>query len=172
METEITLHFQRRQQRHSKLRLSSRDTVGEEKEKKESTLSPSEAKVYSLLEKLSDSGFQFRIVVVGNGAILESTNLLGPNMKLGQSPASGANLVTFASNDSSFEFHLMIGQISQVAMVEKESPVVSGRIMRIIRFLNVDGKSICSLILADDSGASWYQGILSEYGSEWKVPSN
>jgi hypothetical protein len=156
----------------SKLLLSSQDKVGEGQ--KESTLSPSESQVYSLLKKLSDSGLEFRIVVVGNGAILETTNLLGPTMKLGQSPASGANLVTFASDDSSFEFHLMIEQISQVAMVEKESPVLSGRIMQIMRFLNEDGKSICSLILADDSrdAAAWYQGILSEYGSEWKVPLN
>ena len=108
-------------------------------------------------------------MVVGNGAILESTNLLGPTMKTSQSPASGANLVTFASADQSFEFHLMIAQVAKVAMVEKESPVKKGKIMRILRFLNGEDKSICSLILAEDSSdvaAVWFRDLMSKYGPE------
>ena len=43
-------------------------------------------------------------------------------------------------------------------MAEKESPVVSGRIIQIMLFLNHDGKSICSLILADDSSDAEVKG--------------
>lgn len=114
----------------------------------------------------------FRVIVVGSGAILESTNLLGPSMRISQFPSTGANLVTFASNDASFEFHLMVGQVNKVAMVEKESPV-TGRMMRIIRFLNGDepAKAICSLILAEDSDVAekWYQNLHAKYGPEFQI---
>lgn len=134
-------------------------------------LSVQEEQVYSLLKELSDSKLLFRIVVVGNGAILESSNLLGPTLKVSPSPATGANLATFASEDQSFELHLIIAQISKVVMIEKPSPVVEGKIMRIMRFLNNDDKSICSLILADESveAVEWYQEILSKYGPEMKI---
>jgi hypothetical protein len=136
-----------------------------------STLSLSEEKVYYLLKELHDSALKFRIVVVGSGAILESTNLLGPTMKINKSPATGANLVTFASEDQSFEFHFMIASVSKVAIVEKKSPVKEGKIMRVMRFLNGEEKSICSLILADDStnAATWYQGVISKYGPELSI---
>jgi hypothetical protein len=85
-------------------------------------LTPQEINVYELLKELSDSKLPFRIVVVGNGAILESTNTLGPTFKLGKSPKSGASIVTFASEDQSFEFHLMPAQIASAVLVEKPSP--------------------------------------------------
>ena len=143
-----------------------------------------EQNVYTMLEEVSTSNLLFRIVVVGNGAILESTNLLG-SMKLNQSPIGGANIVTFASNNQSFEFHLMIGQIDKVAFIEKDSPINKGKTMRIIRFINDESgnKSICSLILAtsavaatsaadgvddnDDTIANdWFKIMISKYGSE------
>jgi hypothetical protein len=131
-------------------------------------LSDKEELVYDLLKDLSNAKFPFRVVVVGNGAILESTNLLGPTFKVSQSPATGANLVTFASEDQSFEFHLMIAQVSKVAMIEKPSPVKEGKTMRIMRFLNAEEKSICSLILADESAdaTGWFQRTVSKYGPE------
>jgi hypothetical protein len=143
-----------------------------------------------MLKELSNSNLLFRIVVVGNGAILESTNLLrsssssSSSMKLNQSPVSGANIVTFASSsDQSFEFHLMIGQIDKVAFIEKDSPINKGRTMRIIRFINDESgnKSICSLILATSDGVDddddddddddtiandWFKIMISKYGSE------
>ncbi|KAG7360756.1 hypothetical protein IV203_035855 [Nitzschia inconspicua] len=135
---------------------------------KSPVISPQEEKVYALLTELSNSRFAFRIVVVGNGAILESTNMLGPTLKLSQSPATGANLATFASDDQSFEFHLVIAQVSKVAMVEKASPVKEGKMMRILRFLNNEEKPICSLILAEEStdAAEWYKKLLTEHGPE------
>ena len=144
-------------------------------------LTVKEKNVYTMLKELSNSNLLFRIVVVGNGAILESTNLLG-SMKLNQSPVSGANIVTFASSNSqSFEFHLMIGQIDKVAFIEKDSPINKGKTMRIIRFINDESgnKAICSLILAtsaatadgvdddDDTIANdWFKIMISKYGSE------
>jgi hypothetical protein len=131
-------------------------------------LTEPEQRVYGLLEELHASELAFRIVVVGNGAILESTSTLGPKMKLSQSPASGANLVTFASEDSSFEFHIQTAAVSKVALVEKEGP---SRTMRILRFINDTGKPICSLILSEDSeaAAEWYKSISSKYGSEMQL---
>jgi hypothetical protein len=135
-------------------------------------LSPPEEKVYDLLQELNESQLPFRVVVVGNGAILESTSLLGPSMRLSQSPSTGANLVTFASEDASFEFHLMVAQVSKVAMVEKQSPS-TGKTMRIVRFLDGEepAKSICSLILAEDSDAAgkWYQKLLDKHGQELQI---
>ena len=147
-------------------------------------LTVKEKNVYTMLKELSNSNLVFRIVVVGNGAILESTNLLGSSsMKLNQSPVSGANIVTFASSNQSFEFHLMIGQIDKVAFIEKDSPINKGKTMRIIRFINDEsGKSICSLILATSAAATsaadgvddnddtiandWFKIMISKYGSE------
>jgi hypothetical protein len=135
-------------------------------------LSSREEQVYKLLHELSESKMPFRIVVVGDGAILESTNLLGPSMKVSSSRSTGANLITFASNDASFEFHVVIAQVNKVAMVEKESPK-TGKVMRIIRFLNGDepAKSICSFILADDSddAGKWYHNLHVKYGPELQI---
>jgi hypothetical protein len=129
-------------------------------------LSPPEEKVYGILKEINSSALRFRVVVVGDGVILESTNLLGPTMKLSQSPTTGANLVTFASENQSFELHLMTAQVSKIVLAEKERP--TGGMMRILRLLNDVGKPICSLIVADDSpeAADWYQGMTAKYGQE------
>jgi hypothetical protein len=129
-------------------------------------LAPEEEKVYGLLKEIHASQLAFRAVVVGHGAILESTNLLGPTLKVSKSPKSGANIATFASTDQSFEFHLMTAQVAKISLTEKQGP--TGRTMRILRFTNKDAKPMCSLILADDSdkAAEWYQNIASKYGEE------
>jgi hypothetical protein len=132
-------------------------------------LTPPEEKVYGLLEEIHASKLDFRVVVVGNGAILETTAKLGPNFMLNKSPNSGANLVTFASEDKSFEFHLMTAQVSKIVFTENQGP--TGRTMRILRFINDVGKPICSLILADDNEevAEWYKGMASKYGEELQL---
>lgn len=128
--------------------------------------SEQENKVYELLKDLHTSDIPFRIVVVGNGAILESTNPLGPTFKVGESPKTGASIVTFASEDQSFEFHLMPAQIASAVLVERQNP--KGKTLRLLRLLNAEGGSICSLIVADDSEAaqSWYKDLSDRYGSD------
>lgn len=134
----------------------------------EPTLTETEEKVYAFLQDLHESQLQFRIVVIGNGAILESSHNLGPTMSLSQSPKSGANLVTFASQDKSFELHLQTSAVSKVALVEKETP---GRTMRILRLVNDQGQSICSLIVSEDSEvtAEWFRSMTDKYGAEWQL---
>jgi len=132
------------------------------------TLTEKEEQVYGFLQDLYESKVSFRIVVVGNGAILESTNTLGPHMALSQSPKSGANLVTFASEDKSFELHLQTAQVAKVALVERPVP---NRTMRILRLLKEGGESICSLIVSEDSDvtAEWFSTMKAKYGDEWQV---
>lgn len=81
------------------------------------------------------------------------------------SSCSGANLLTLASEDQSFEFHLQLSEVSKIALVEKETPA---KTLRIIRLLNAEGESMSSLILADtsDEATKWYHGIVEERGSE------
>ena len=52
-------------------------------------LTTPEQTVYDLMRELSESGYSFRVVVVGQGAILEATSPLGPITKLTQSPSTG-----------------------------------------------------------------------------------
>jgi hypothetical protein len=137
----------------------------------EPVLTPPEEKVYEVLKEIHESKFSFRVVVVGNGAILESTMILGPTMKVSTSPATGANILTLASEDKSFEFHVETAQVSKIVFTQKESPQKAGRIMNISRLLTSDGKAMCSLILADDTDESrdWYEGLISSYGNELQL---
>lgn len=137
-----------------------------------STLSSRDEAVCSFLRELAASNLPFRIVVVGTGAILESTHVLGPVVKLGQSPKSGQHILTFATEDQSFEFHVLPALVDSVALVSRPSPTSSstpGSTMRLLRLMNADGGSICSLILADDdseASGEWYDGMAAKYGSE------
>ena len=81
----------------TKFALAATSSSGEDN--KTEALTAKEKQVYTMLEELSESNLPFRIVVVGNGAILESTNTLGPTFKLGKSPKSVAHIVTFASEE-------------------------------------------------------------------------
>ena len=128
-------------------------------------LTEPEQKVYDLLREIHDSGYPFRVVVVGKGAILETTSVLGPKVSIAQSPTTGANLMTLASEDQSFEYHVQLSAVSKMVMVSKETPK---KVLRIVRLLNADGDSMSSLILADESekAIEWYEGILAKYGND------
>lgn len=129
-------------------------------------MSQPETTVYNILEDMHNSNFPFRLVVVGNGAILETTSSLGPVMKMGKSPRTGENLVTFSSEDKSFEFHVMIAQVSKVVMTQKEG-AQAGKVLDIFRFLTADGKPMCSLILSEnsDDGKKWFSTMLEKYNN-------
>ena len=74
-------------------------------------------------------------------------------------------MLTLASPDQAFEFHVQLEQVSKVVLVEKETPA---KTMRIIRLLNAVGESMSSLILADasDGARAWYHGLVETHGSE------
>ena len=129
---------------------------------------PAPSKIDSIIRDLHDSSLQFRIVVIGNGAILESTATLGPHMAESTSPKTGERLVTLASDDRSFEFHLKPDAIARVIFAEVDKPD-SGKTLRIVRMLREDDGPICSLILADggdDEAVSWYKAMTIRYGYE------
>jgi hypothetical protein len=135
-------------------------------------LSTSETKAYQLLQDLHDAKFPFRLVVIGNGAILEATTPeLGPIFKITKSPKTGETLTTFASADQSFEFHLKIGQVKRIVLTSRPTttntaaPNGEQPSMQLFRFLTADGSPMCSLILADKSEAAqiWFQTMVDKY---------
>ena len=147
-------------------KITSIDATQKESDVADVSLSPPEQTVYKILRALHDSNYPFRVVVVGNGAILEATSTLGSNFKLGTSPRTGEPLTTFASDDKSFEFHMMISKVAKIVMTEKESPVDGSR-MQLLRFLNDEGGAMCSLILADKSkqAQEWYSALKTKYNN-------
>lgn len=128
-------------------------------------LTAPEQKVYDFMEELHQSEIEFRIVVVGKGAILECTSTLGPKLSVSQNPATGNNLLTLATTDQSFEYHLQLSQVSKIVVLEKETPK---KVLRIIRLLNAEGESMSSLILADESNKAvdWFKGLIGIFGDE------
>jgi putative heme iron utilization protein len=74
-------------------------------------------------------------------------------------------MLTLASADQAFEFHLQLTDISKIVLVEKETPA---KTLRIVRFLNAVGESMSSLILTDasDEAKAWYHGLVETQGSE------
>jgi hypothetical protein len=128
-------------------------------------LTPPEQRVYDLLIELHESPYSFRVVVVGAGAILETTATLGPVLKVTQQPSTGSNLMTFASEDQSFEFHVRLSHVSKMVLTSRETP---NKTLRLLRLLNAAGDSMCSVILADDSeaAADWFEAMLSKHGSD------
>ena len=121
--------------------------------------------IVTLVERLHTSSHSFRIVVIGNGAILETTNSLGPVFKAGTSPKTGERLFTFASEDKSFEFHLKVDQIAKAYLTSRPRPDDSE--MCIIRMVSEDGAPICSLILQDceETSQMWTE-LKDEFGIE------
>eukprot|EP00984_Skeletonema_dohrnii_P006445 scaffold2302_cov153-Skeletonema_dohrnii-CCMP3373.AAC.2 len=117
------------------------------------------SKAQGILDEFHASNLPFRIVVIGNGAILETTSKLGRD-----------KLLTFASEDASFEFHVKVDQITKITFVTSERPLPDGesKTMRVSRFLNEKGEPMCSLILADssDESAQWFDGMNERYGQE------
>jgi hypothetical protein len=130
-------------------------------------LTKPEQKVCKLMDQLHESKYAFRIVVMGNGAILETTSPLGPIKKLSQSPTTSETILTLASSDQSFEFHVKTATVSKIVITEKESPL-NNKMMRILRFLCSDGNAMCSLIMQDDSEAAieWFEALREEYGED------
>ena len=130
-------------------------------------LSSSEQQIYDFLQELHTSGYPFRTIVSGNGAILESTQRLGPTLKVGESGKTGDLILTMASEDQSFEFHVKIQQVHKIVLVEREVP---GKTIRIIRMTNAEEQSMCSLILGEysDEAAAFFQGLVTKYGSEFQ----
>uniref|UniRef100_A0A7S2KKF8 PH domain-containing protein n=1 Tax=Skeletonema marinoi TaxID=267567 RepID=A0A7S2KKF8_9STRA len=128
------------------------------------------SKAQRILDEFHASNLPFRIVVIGNGAILETTSKLGPKSKSSVSPKTGDKLLTFASEDASFEFHVKVDQITKITFVTSERPLPDGesKTMRVSRFLNEKGEPMCSLILADssDESAQWFDGMNERYGQE------
>jgi hypothetical protein len=128
---------------------------------------PSTKTIDSIIRDLHGSSLAFRVVVIGNGAILEATSTLGPHMAESTSPKTGERLVTFASDDRSFEFHLKPDTVATVCFAESRKPGTD-KTLRIVRMLREDSSPICSLILADGSAdaISWYETMTTRYGHE------
>jgi hypothetical protein len=128
-------------------------------------LTSPEQKVYDLLTELHVSKYPFRVVVVGSGAILEATHELGPVLKISQQPSTGANLMTLASEDKSFEFHVRLSHVSKMVLTVKTSP---NKVLRIVRLLNSSGESLASLILATDAedATKWFSDLIDKHGDE------
>lgn len=74
-------------------------------------------------------------------------------------------MLTLASTDQSFEFHLQLSQVSKMVLISKDTP---SKVMRIIRILNDQGESMTSLILASDSkeATKWFETLGDNYGTE------
>lgn len=72
-------------------------------------------------------------------------------MKLSTSPKTGDRLITFASSNNDFEFHVYVDKITNISFVERNE-------LKICRLLNGEGKSACSLILKDasDDALKWF----------------
>ena len=98
---------------------------------------------------------------MGNGAILESTNILGPHKKISMSPKTGEKLITLASEDKAFEFHLKPDQVSKIGFVERAKPIENGEeeTLRICRLMNNEGGFICSLNMDKSSpyAETWFK---------------
>lgn len=129
------------------------------------------SKAESILTEFHQSELTFRIVVIGNGAILETTSKLGPKTATSVSPKTGDKLMTFASDDASFEFHVKVDQVCKVTFVatERPNPADGGtKVMRVSRWLSERGTPICSLILADSSeeAVAWFEGMIERHGHE------
>lgn len=138
-----------------------------------------ESVIDDIISKIHKSGYMFRIIVIGNGAILETTSRLGPIIKSSVSPKTGQRLVTLASQDQTFEFHIKIDQVKKVVFVENTKTLLdnaqqqqqqqqqTSKVMRICRFLNQDGDSICSLILSESGqeAVEWFTHMKECYGT-------
>jgi hypothetical protein len=128
-------------------------------------LTSPEQKVYDLLTEIHASKYPFRVVVMGSGAILETTHELGPVLKISQQPSTGANLMTLASEDKSFEFHVRLSHVSKMVLAVKTSP---SKVLRVVRLLSSSGESLASLILATETedATKWFSDLVDKHGDE------
>lgn len=74
-------------------------------------------------------------------------------------------MVTFASDDQLFEFHVQLAQVKKITLLEKETAT---KTMRIIRIMNESDISMASLILADpsDAASEWFNDMVKTSGNE------
>ena len=125
----------------------------------------------AIVNDLHSSGYSFRFIVIANGAILESTHSFDKtSIRTSKSPKTGENIVTLATHDKSFEFHLKVDQISKVSFHKVQRQ--EGNVMRICRMIDQAGSPAASLILQDanenntkDGGPElWFDEIIQRYG--------
>jgi len=125
----------------------------------------------AIVNDLHSSGYSFRIIVIANGAILESTHSFDKtSIRASKSPKTGENIVTFASHDKSFEFHLKVDQISKVSFHKVQRQ--EGNVMQICRMIDQAGSPAASLILQDvnenntNAGQPglWFDEMIQRYG--------
>jgi len=137
------------------------------------------SKAEEVLEDIHSNGFKFRIVVIGNGAILETTSILGPNYASNISPKTGDRIITLSSEDKSFEFHVKVEQVSKITFSEVVKPIPENdkgentKIMRLIRLVNLEGGPMCSLILvdSDEKAVEWFSSMIDKFGSVVEMES-
>ena len=133
------------------------------------SLTTLEQDVYDFFSRLHESRYDFRIIVMGtdNGAILETTAMLGPTFKLNESPKSGKVLLTMATADQDFEFHVTLSYISKLELAEKVKP--DGSTLRVMRFLTQTDSVICALLLSEqtDDAAEFFASLLETYGAAY-----
>ena len=88
-------------------------------------------------------------------------------MKSSISPKTGGKLVTLASEDQSFEFHVKVNEVDKVIFVQSARPAEDGeeKILRICRLMNGEGGSICSLILNEygQDAIDWFSDMEGRY---------
>lgn len=126
--------------------------------------------VDKIVKDLHSSGFSFRIIVLSNGSILETAVALdGTTIGASLSPKTGEPIITIASTDKSFEFHLKANQISRVTFNKMQRGEI-GKVMRVCRFIDRDGSPSASLILQPDKGDDqpilWFDEMIKRYGEE------
>ena len=73
------------------------------------------------------------------------------------------NVLTLASEDQSFEYHVELSEVSKIVFIERETPA---KTLRVIRLLNEVGNPISSLILASDDDSDHYHELIEKFGSE------
>ncbi len=126
--------------------------------------------VDKIVKELHSSGFSFRVIVLSNGSILETTVALsGTTIAKSISPKTGEPITTIASKDKSFELHLKTNQISRVTF-NKVQRVENGKVMRVCRLMDHDGSLSTSLILqaekGEDNPKQWFDEMINQYGEE------
>ena len=148
---------------------SSSSLSAENRDDENSSSSPSSL-AEQILHDFHTSKLSFRIIVIGNGAILESTSPLGPTFKPSISPKSGERLITFANMDASLEFHVKVDEIAKIVFVVSQSndQQQQQQSRRVARFINANGIPICSLLLAETTkeGEAWFENMMETYGNE------
>jgi hypothetical protein len=127
---------------------------------------PGEQLIYDFFQQLHTCGYPFRTIVIGHGAILESTQILGSKIKVTESPKTGNLILTMASEDQSFEFHVKLELVYKISFVERQ---MTEKVLRIIRMTNEKEESMCSLILAEysEDAEAFFRGLVTRYGTEF-----